>query len=154
MSICSITCLHSRGNEDNKFKWDDAEYLATKSAISILGIFQTSSVKFIRHVRVSFEEFYNEWFWTDRTDKEREFFFVYTSYIFSRFFFLKLKILELEEVLLFVYVFRESRIVFLSIRRSHFKIWSNLYKAIVLTKITITCSEICKQQVKQVYSYF
>ena len=49
-------------------------------------------------------------------------FFVYNSFIFSRFFLLKLKILELEEVLPFVYVFRESRVVFLSIIHSHFKI--------------------------------
>ena len=57
-----------------------------------------------------------------------KFFFVYTSFIFSPFCLLKLKILELEELLRdyylfpFVYVFRESRVVFLSIRRSHFKI--------------------------------
>ena len=84
------------------------------------------------------------------TALEREFRFVHTSFIFSPFFLLKLKILELEEVLPFVYVFRESRVVFLSIIHSHFKIWSNLYKAIILTKISITCSEICKQ----VYSCF
>ena len=56
------------------------------------------------------------------TAREREFLFVYTSFISSRFFPLKLKILELEEVLPFVYVFRESRVVFLSIIHSHFKI--------------------------------
>ena len=116
--------MHSRRNEDNKFKWDDAEYLATKSVISILGIFQTSSVKFIGHVRVTLKNFKTSDFEqiVTRTDKEREFFFVYTSLILSRFFLLKLKILELEEVLPFVYVFRESRVVFLSIINSHFKI--------------------------------
>ena len=56
------------------------------------------------------------------TALEREFRFVHTSFIFSPFFLLKLKILELEEVLPFVYVFRESRVVFLSIIHSHFKI--------------------------------
>ena len=56
------------------------------------------------------------------TALEREFLFVYTSFIFSRFFLLKLKVLELEEILPFVYVFRESRVVFLSIIHSHFKI--------------------------------
>ena len=121
---------------------------------------QLASSESFRHLRWSLSDtfvFLSKNFTSDFEQieqKEREFFFVYTSYIFSRFFLLKLKILELEEVLPFVYVFRESRIVFLSIRRSHFKIWSNLYKAIVLTKITITCFEICKQQVKQVYSYF
>ena len=56
------------------------------------------------------------------TAREREFLFVYTSFISSCFFLLKLKVLELEEVLPFVYVFRESRVVFLSIIHSHFKI--------------------------------
>ena len=53
-------------------------------------------------------------------------FFVYTSFIFSRFFLLKLKLLEEllcdNNLVPFVYVFRESRVVFLSIRHSHFKV--------------------------------
>ena len=119
---------------------------------------QLASSESFRHLRWSLSDtfvFLSKNFTTSDFEqieqiKNVNFFFVYTSYIFSRFFLLKLKILELEEVLPFVYLFRESRIVFLSISRSHFKIWSNLYKAIVLTKISITCSEICKQ----VYSCF
>ena len=80
------------------------------------------------------------------TAREREVLFRVYLFYFLPFFLLKLRILELEELLRndnlfpFVYVFRESRVVFLSIRYSHFKIWSNLYRAIVLTKIAIIFS--------------
>ena len=80
------------------------------------------------------------------TAREREILFRVYLFYFLPFFLLRLRILELEELLRndnlfpFVYVFRESRVVFLSIRHSHFKIWSNLYRAIVLTKITIIFS--------------
>ena len=80
------------------------------------------------------------------TAREREILFRVYLFYFLPFFLLKLRILGLEELLRndnlfpFVYVFRESRVVFLSIRHSYFKIWSNLYRAIVLTKITIIFS--------------